>query len=134
MSSSLLTPDSDPNFLYCTSPCSKSLPPGFCFPVCFIYLFLLLFLSSVFLFLYSILTHGSTQPLIPSYQNLSMASLRASLPAEQSHCSPVSLGCSRLVEFGRSLDQDPFFLGSAWQEIKGASPPFHGNLMSHSGS
>ena len=52
----------------------------------------------------------------------------------ESHCSPVSLGCSRLVEFGRSLDQDPFFLGSAWQEIKGACPPFHGNLMSHSGS
>lgn len=91
MSSSLLTPDSDPNFLCCTSPCSKSLPPGFCFLVCFIYLFLLLFLSSVFLFLYSILTHGSMQPLIPSYQNLSMASLRASLPAEQSLTAHLSL-------------------------------------------
>ena len=171
MSSSLLTPDSDPNFLYHTSPCSRSVPAGFCFLVCFIYLFQLthwkrpwcweglgaggegddrgwdgwmapltwwmwvwvnsgswwwtgrasvlqfmgwqrvrhnwatelnwlLFLSSVFLFLYSIPTHGSIQPshsLLPEPMDgilEGFLSHRAESP-----CSPASLACSRLVEF-----------------------------------
>ena len=60
----------------------------------------LLFLSSVFLFLYSIPTHGSIQPshsLLPEPIDGILEGFLSH--RAESHCSPASVGCSRLVEF-----------------------------------